>query len=282
MRRTLLQGSGVLLIALTVWALALLLMTTLGTEPTFFASGWLSEGGAQEVVVAEVLAANRLRLSNGQEVRLAAIEVPAPGQRFAEEGKQATRALAQGKRVRLEGELDNAYVYLPGGELLQEMLISGGYARLERGLPQSDLVAQLRSAEAQAQNRGLGLWEGGPPPITQPTLVPTSAPVTCDASLIPEENSIGVEQAKEQIGKEVTVVFFPVRAQSQNGNITLLAGVQEDTFGILIPAGLASTVEQPEILFLNRCVAVSGLIERGADAGPRIRLRAFNQVVILR
>ncbi|MBA3530826.1 MAG: thermonuclease family protein, partial [Ardenticatenales bacterium] len=224
----------------------------------------------------------RLRLANGQEVRLAAIEVPALGQPFAEEGKQATRALTLGKEIRLEGELDNAYIYLPTGELLQEMLLSGGYARLARDLPQSELVAQLRSAEAQAQNQGLGIWEGGPPSVTFPTLVPTSGPVTCDASLIQAENPIRAEEAKDHLGEEAMVVFFPIRTESRNGDVTILAGVEESTFGIVIPFGIASTIDDPGALYLHRCIAVAGRIEQSVAGGPRITLRAINQVIILR
>lgn len=280
-RTTLLQGSAVLLIALTVWALGLILMTLLGL-PTLSLGGGSALGG-EGSTVREVLAANRLRLASGEEIRLAAIEVPSVGQPFAEEGKQATRALTQGKEIRIEGTKEAAYVYLPDGNLLQALLLSGGYARLGRELPEGELAATLQAAQGAARDQGLGIWEGGPPAITEATLVPTPAPVSCDPNLIAEANAIAPHEAADHMDEEVTVVLYPLRSESTNGNLTLLSGMTKDEFGIYFPAALATSHEDLAALYLGRCVAVSGRIERGiAGAGPRIVVRALHKIIILR
>jgi endonuclease YncB( thermonuclease family) len=287
-RRRVLQGTGVLLLALTVWVLVLV-GVEVARQPTPL-PGFTSASGsttttpqpeaACAALITEVLATDRLMLEEGQTVQLAAIEVPAPGQPLAEQGKQAARALALGQTVCVEGDPQAAYVSLMDGQLLQTLLIAGGYARVAEDAPESEVLATLREAETQARTANLGLW-GTAEGAALPTLPPTSEPVACEPSLVPGD-TIGAEEAAASLGRTVSVVFFPAQATTRNGAVTLQAGTSAENFGVVIPAGLASTVEDPGARYVSRCLLVAGRVERGADGGPRITLRSFDELQVLR
>lgn len=281
MRRTLLSVIGFLLVATTtyvvMWVGASLLRGEAG-------EGGVA-GGASGQQVVEVLAMDRLRLGSGTEVRLAALRVPAPGQPYAEEGKQATRALTMEQTIRIVGPPEAAYVYLPGGELLQERLISGGYARVAEDAPEDETIALLRGAEAQARDANLGLWTGiSPLRLTGSTATPLPAvePAACTPALLPGK-TFGAAEAADHIGEEANVVFLPNRTEERSGSLLVLAGPTDDLFGIVIPPTVASTIEQPGMVFLNRCIAVTGRIERDIlGPGPRITIRTLDDVIIIR
>lgn len=288
MRRRLLQGTGVVLLALTVWALVLVGVEVTRTptplpsltSASSDATSTTQPEAACSALVTEVLATDRLMLEGGETVQLAAIEVPAPGQPFAEQGKQAARALALGQTVCVEGDPQAAYIYLADGPLLQTMLIAGGYARVADDAPESEVLANLREAETEARTANLGLW-GTAEGAALPTLPPTSEPVACEPSLVPG-NTIGAEEAAASPGRTASVVFFPAQATTSNGAVTLQAGTSSQNFGVVIPAGLASTVEDPGARYVSRCLLVTGRVERGVDGGPRITLRSFDELQVLR
>ncbi len=276
MLRFFLQVSGVALVALTIWALTLvawMLWRGGGTAPP--AASLPAEGRTARV--AAVLATDRLQLEAGEEVRLAGLKVPAPGDPFAEEGKQAARALVEGRDVRLVGEGQVA-VYLPDGTLLQTLLLSGGYARLEAATVPEALAAPLAEAEQQAREADLGVWRGAP----VGTVPPSTDSVLCDATLVPGQ-TLNPQDTATHIGEVWNVVFLPPRAETSNGAVTLLAGVEAGGFGVVIPAGLASTA-QDDLMgrYLNRCLVATGRLERGVGGGPRIVLRSFEQLIPLR
>ncbi len=280
MRRSLLLSlSGMLLAALTVWTLGMVAWSLWRDSPPADAGLPTLAQGEETVQVAEVLAANRARLASGQEIRLAALRVPLPGEPFAEEGKQATRALAEGQSVRLVGPPDAAYLYLPDGQLLQAMLLSGGYARLDPAAPPDATLPQLQSAEQQARDANLGVWRG----VAVATLAATEEPILCDPSLVPGGDTIGPDEAAAHIGETRNVVFLPPRATTSNGAVTLLVGLGDSAaFGVTIPAGLASTIDAPALRYLNHCLVTTGRIERDVEGAPRILLRSFDQLLILR
>lgn len=277
MRRALLQGTGVALVALTVWA-ALLVGWTLWREPAGLSAGGAAPTTEGLVAVAQVLATNRLLLADRSTVVLGSITVPTAGERFAEEGRQATRALtAEG--VRVEGDPQAAYVYLGDGQLLQALLVAGGYARVADDAPPDETLTVLRTAEAEAREANLGLW-GAPGNTTLATLPATSEPIACEPSLVP--GSVGPDAAITLMGEAVSVVFFPTQATTRNGAVTLHIGVDTEAFGVVIPAGLASTIENPGARYVSRCLAATGQMERGVDGAPRITLRSFDELQVLR
>jgi hypothetical protein len=275
MRRQVLQVTAVVLIAATVWALGVVAwMLWQGPPPGPGAAG-AAEGVGRQVTINEVLAANLLRTDEGEELRLAGIEVPTPGAPFAEEGRQASRALAQGQRVTVTGEASAAYVTLPEGQLLQELLLAGGYARVAGDAPREGVGVGLRDAEQRARAAAAGIWGAA----IQEDVTPE--PILCDPSLVPGD-TLAPAETVDNIGRQASVVFLPARATTENRNVTLLAGLTERDFGVVIPAGLASTVTDPALQYLNRCLAASGRIERGVTGAPRIVLRSFDQLLILR
>jgi endonuclease YncB( thermonuclease family) len=281
MRRTILQVTAFILVALTSYVL-MEVIWTLQQAPVY--SPLIGGSGREQAYVSEVLATNRLQLATGEEVRLAAITVPEAGKAFAEEGKQATRALTLNKAVRLVGELSSAYLYLPDEQLLQVLLIEGGYAKVADDAPLDEKLALLRQAESKARDGNLGVWQGESVAELENllTAVPTTGPIACEPSLV-AGNTIGAEEAADNLNQNVNLVFLPIRAVGRNGSLTLMSGLTEEEFAMVIPAGLASTVDDPALLYLNRCLVVSGPLERATiGGGTRIVLREFEQILILK
>lgn len=283
MRQTILQATGFILVALTSYVL----MQVISTLQSPLYSPMIGGGASSEhAYVSEVLATNHLELATGEEVYLAAITVPGAGKSFAEEGKQATRALTLNKSVRLVGERSSAYLYLPDEQLLQVLLIEGGYAKVADDAPIDDRLALLREAQNKARDANLGIWQGESVANLEKNLtaVPITGPITCEPSLV-AGNTIGAEEANlaENLNQNVNLVFLPIRSIGSNGSLTLMSGLTEKEFALVIPAGLASTVDDAGLLYLNRCIVVSGRLERATiGGGTRIVLRDFEQILILR
>lgn len=293
MSRGTLRVLGVLLLALTVWALALLgWQLWAGGLPSlsFVPSAAPAGGGAPPAVggptrhatVTEILATEYLRLDDDTVLTLAAIRAPAPGEPLAAEGRQATSALVRGQRIAWQGDVTAAYIYLPEGQLLQELLLAGGYVRLSDPLPAGaladTLLPALAAAEQAARDGSVGIWSE----VAHATVtIATIEPVVCEPGLIPD-GAIRPEEAVDFVGAETTVVFLPPRSTSTNQTITLLAGLDEEQFGVTIPAGLASTRPNIDLLYLNHCLAATGRIERGPGGAPRITLRTWDQLLVLR
>ena len=109
--------------------------------------------------------------------------------RLGKEAKRFTASLIPpGTRVRLEFDIQRrdrygrflAYVWLPNGEMLNEILLREGYATLLTIPPNTKYADRFREAYIYAVENGKGLWaEGGDPGVRimdESTPVPENAP----------------------------------------------------------------------------------------------------------
>ena len=149
--------------------LALLALLTLLAASAVSAGDFTRSGRVVHVVDGDTI---DVRLDGGstERVRVIGIDTPERGDCQAAEATGATRALADGKRVRLVGDGTQdtrdrygrllAYVWLPGGRDLGYQLVVGGHARVYvyRGHPFAR-VAAYESARALAG--GKGIWRCG-------------------------------------------------------------------------------------------------------------------------
>ena len=138
-------------------------------------------------------------ISGFYERRVRYIGVDAPEMRrdcFASEATAANRQLVLGKDVALERDVSDTdrfgrllrYVYLPTGEMVNELLVRGGYAVARHYPPDTKYRARFEAAERQAQQANAGLWGACRPRATQvvpsptPTLPPPPSPTPTQAA----------------------------------------------------------------------------------------------------
>jgi len=96
-------------------------------------------------------------------------------------------------------------------------------------------------------------------------------------------DSINGSEAGDYLGETQTVVFEPTRTVQRSNGITLLEEQGNDGFGVVIPATLLGGAEAIATEFLNRCVVVTGTIQRDvAGSGVRITIERTADVIILR
>jgi endonuclease YncB( thermonuclease family) len=276
MRRTILNIIGFVLVALTTIVLLMLYQAwqnrpVLGNDPELVGN---------QAQIERVLSTTELELASGETMTLGGITAPRSGEPFAEEGRLAVTALAQGQVVRVEGVPSSAYVYLPDGQLLQAVLIAGGYAQVAPDAPTDEVGESLRLAQFEAQANNLGIWTGQVR-VQLPTPRATIE-LACVSEMVP--NSIDGDDASEFIGERQTVVFQPTRSVQRSNGFTLTGDGGNDGFGIVIPNTLLGAAGDSIALeFLNRCVVVTGTIQRDvAGNGARITIERTEDVIILR
>ena len=126
-------------------------------------------------------------------VRLLGVDTPEtvhpsrPVECFGQEASAAAKRLLTGERVRLEtdptqGERDQygrrlAYVYLEDGEMVNELLIRGGYAHEYTYRLPYRYQERFQAAERAAREAKAGLWADGvcePEPEPEPAPLPSS------------------------------------------------------------------------------------------------------------
>ncbi len=92
---------------------------------------------------------------------------PQKGQEpYGLEASDFTKSLLQGKRVRLEFDLDSldrygrllAYVYLENGLFVNAELVRKGYAQVATFPPNVKYAEYFLKLQRKARNRKLGLW----------------------------------------------------------------------------------------------------------------------------
>ncbi len=100
-----------------------------------------------------------------EKVRLTGMEVP---DSMENEAADLTRSyLRRGIPVKLEFDRETrdkfglilAYVYLPGDELLNALLIQEGYAKINTNTPNIKFKDLFITLEAEARTQGKGLWK---------------------------------------------------------------------------------------------------------------------------
>lgn len=274
MRRTILNITAFILIALTT-LLFLLIYQAWQERPL---GGDAPELGGNQAQIALVVSTTELQLATGETLTLGGIVAPRNGEPFAAEGKLAAQALAEGQIVRVEGVPSGAYIYLLDGQLLQALLISGGYAQVAPDAPTDAVGESLRLAQFEAQANNLGIWTGQ---VRIPLPTPrATVELACVAAMVP--NSIDSTEAGNFLGEVQTVVFEPTRTVERSNGITLLEAGNEG-FGVVIPATLLGGAQALATEFLNRCVVVTGTIQRDvAGSGARITIEQSADLIILR
>jgi len=99
-----------------------------------------------------------------EKIRLTSIEIP---ESIRERATRFTQSLlARGIPVRIEQDVEGrdehgrvlAYVYLPGGRMLNTLLIQEGYARVMINLPNIKYRDLFLNLQKEAKEQGKGLW----------------------------------------------------------------------------------------------------------------------------
>ncbi len=122
-----------------------------------------------------VIDGDTIVLENGQKVRYAGINAPEiphedePGEPFGREALKRNIRLVKGKRVLLEIAEEPrdrfgrilAYVFLPDGTFVQEVLVEEGLAFVCYMPPNLKYYERLLGAQRRAIRYHVGLWGGG-------------------------------------------------------------------------------------------------------------------------
>jgi len=122
-------------------------------------------------LVKRVIDGDTLELSNGERVRLIGVDTPETKdprklvQYFGEEAAAFTRRMVEGKRVRLEYDLERkdkygrtlAYLYLEDGTFLNAEIIRQGYGFAYTRFP-FKYLDEFRKLEREAREAERGLW----------------------------------------------------------------------------------------------------------------------------
>ncbi len=121
--------------------------------------------------VAQVIDGDTIILADGRTVRYIGIDTPETGKRYgrrecyADEATARNRELVAQRTVRLVRDVSDTdrygrllrYVYV-GDDLINEVLVREGYARVVRYAPDTALHAVLLRAERAARGADRGLW----------------------------------------------------------------------------------------------------------------------------
>ncbi|GIV84639.1 MAG: hypothetical protein KatS3mg052_1646 [Candidatus Roseilinea sp.] len=177
-RRTALAAIGVALLLSVALQFATQGRVSLDALLKQIAAVLLMDSGEAGAVVKRAVDGDTIVVEiNGQEYRVRYIGVDAPESTSRQEcyGKQAAhhnQSLVEGKVVRLERDVNDTdrygrllrYVYLPSGEMVNEVLIRDGYALARSFPPDVKYQDRLKAAEREARRQRRGLWRSCPSP----------------------------------------------------------------------------------------------------------------------
>lgn len=135
----------------------------------------------EEAVVQQVIDGDTVRLADGRLVRYLGIDAPEARRRvgetwvvdpepLADAATEANRRLVEGKRVRLEYDVQThdrfgrllAYVYVEE-RMVNEALLAAGYAQLLTIPPNVKHAKRFRAKLEEARREKRGLWGGERP-----------------------------------------------------------------------------------------------------------------------
>ncbi|MCL4503220.1 MAG: thermonuclease family protein [Deltaproteobacteria bacterium] len=122
--------------------------------------------------VTQAIDGDTVELAGGARVRLLGIDAPEmardgrPAEFLAQQSKDYVARLIVGKTVRLEYDRERydrygrllAYLYLPDGAMVNQMLVRQGLARVYSQAPNLRHQETLNAAQQEAMAAGLGLW----------------------------------------------------------------------------------------------------------------------------
>jgi len=133
----------------------------------------------KEFFVSRVIDGDTIELADGITIRYIGVNTPEVGQPGAEEATEANRAWVEGKKVRLEYDVQKqdkygrtlAYVYLEDGTFVNAELVKKGYAQVATYPPNVKYVDLFQKYQQEAQTEKRGLWASEPPkePVEQTT-----------------------------------------------------------------------------------------------------------------
>ncbi|WP_235827877.1 thermonuclease family protein [Brevibacillus migulae] len=132
----------------------------------------LQANGSMETNVIRVVDGDTFEMEGGERVRLIGVDTPesvkpnTPVQPYAKEASSYTKQLLEGKKVRLQFDVQLrdkykrllAYVYLPDGTFVNRKLIEEGYAKTLTIPPNVAFSEQFAAAMKQAREEKRGLW----------------------------------------------------------------------------------------------------------------------------
>ncbi|MDI3543444.1 MAG: micrococcal nuclease [Candidatus Atribacteria bacterium] len=122
-------------------------------------------------LVTRVIDGDTIELANGEKVRYIGIDTPElhhpqkDVEYYAQEAYEANRKLVEGKRVRLELDVEErdrygrilAYVYVDD-LMVNEWLVANGYARVATFPPNVKYAERFLQLEREARQAKVGLW----------------------------------------------------------------------------------------------------------------------------
>ncbi len=122
--------------------------------------------------VVRVVDGDTVVLDGNEKVRLIGVNTPEtvdprkPVERFGKEASAFTKSLLEGKRVRVEHDVEPkdrygrtlAYLFLEDGTFVNLRLVEGGYASAYRYPPNVKHAERFRDAERAAREARRGLW----------------------------------------------------------------------------------------------------------------------------
>lgn len=122
--------------------------------------------------VVTVIDGDTIVLDGGEKIRLIGVDTPEtvhpnkPVEYFGKEASAFTRRLCEGKKVRLEYDLDRvdkygrtlAYVYLEDGTFVNAEIIKQGYGHAYTRFP-FKYMGEFRKYEREARKNRRGLWK---------------------------------------------------------------------------------------------------------------------------
>lgn len=122
---------------------------------------------ARTLLVRRVIDGDTIELADGTRIRYIGINTPEVGQPGGKEATEANGALVEGKKVRLEYDIQKqdkygrtlAYVYLEDGTIfVNAELVRQGYAQVATYPPNVKHVDLFQKYQQEAQTSQRGLW----------------------------------------------------------------------------------------------------------------------------
>ena len=119
--------------------------------------------------VERVIDGDTIVLDDGRTVRYIGMDTPERGDQYYDEATEANRRLVDGKKVKLELDVEEkdrygrtlAYVYV-GDIFVNAELVRDGYARAYPYPPNERYRKLFASAEKEARQKGVGIWSSEP------------------------------------------------------------------------------------------------------------------------
>ncbi|MBI4369532.1 MAG: thermonuclease family protein [Elusimicrobia bacterium] len=144
----------------------LLLRFFIGSAVCFLAFSGCGGRGQKFYLVERVIDGDTFVLKDNITVRLLGIDTPEKERPYFEEAAQAARRMLEGKKVRLEYDIEIAdrygrllaYVYLPDGTFVNARLLEMGMAGVYSRAPNVKHADAFLTAQRKAREGKAGLW----------------------------------------------------------------------------------------------------------------------------